>query len=156
MAELEEVKKPVGRPTVMVEETVKKLEEAFAFGASDEEACFYADISKQTLYDYQKKVPEFIDRKEALKQRPILLARKTVVENLSKDADLSLKFLERKKKDEFSVKIENEISARPEEKSELRNMLYGKSEPLTPPRLDGETEGEPEESPALPESIPES
>lgn len=41
-----------GRPTKMTQGTVKKLEEAFLRGLSDEEACLYADISKPTLYDY--------------------------------------------------------------------------------------------------------
>ena len=53
----------IGRPTKMTPETVKKLEEAFAIGASDGEACFYSDISKETLYTYQDKTPGFLDRK---------------------------------------------------------------------------------------------
>jgi hypothetical protein len=102
-------KNKVGRPTVMTDLTVSKLEEAFALGATDEEACFFADISKQTLYDYQDKYPEFIDRKQALKQRPVLLARTSVVNGLG-DPELALKYLERKKKDEFSLR--QELTAR--------------------------------------------
>ena len=60
-------KSNAGRPTVMTKDTIAKLEEAFKCGASDLEACFYADISKDSLYNYQKKHPEFIERKEALK-----------------------------------------------------------------------------------------
>jgi Ca2+-binding EF-hand superfamily protein len=56
-----------GRPTVMTQETIQKLEQAFAFGSTDEEACFYANIGKSTLYDYIKANPEFSERKEALK-----------------------------------------------------------------------------------------
>lgn len=96
----------VGRQTKMDKLTVKKLNEAFAFGCTDEEACFYSDISKQTLYNYQKNHPEFIDQKEALKQRPILLARQSVISGLTNDPNLALKFLERKKKDEFSLRQE--------------------------------------------------
>lgn len=51
----------------MTDETVKVLEEAFSNGASDLQACFIANISKQTLYNYQEIHPEFVDRKEALK-----------------------------------------------------------------------------------------
>lgn len=100
----------MARPTKMTESTVKKLEEAFAIGASDEEACFYADITKQTLYNYQEKNPTFIDRKEALKQRPVLLARQTVVKNIESNADLAFKFLERKQRNEFATKVEQEQS----------------------------------------------
>lgn len=95
---------PVGRPTVMTPEVVSKLEHAFSMGCTDIEACFYADISKQTLYDYQAKYPAFVDRKEALKANPIMKARMSVFNKLEEDADLSLKFLERKCRDEFSLK----------------------------------------------------
>ena len=64
-----------GRPPIMTDDTIKKLEEVFALGGSDSEACFYANISKQTLYNYQKEHPEFVDRKEALKEKPILEAK---------------------------------------------------------------------------------
>ncbi len=95
----------VGRPTVMTSEVVSKLEEVFAIGGTDEEACFYADISKQTLYDYQKKYPDFIDRKEQLKQRPFLKARQTIVKALDNPHDAQW-FLERKKKSEFAQRTE--------------------------------------------------
>jgi hypothetical protein len=91
---------PVGRPTIMTPDIVNKLEEIFAIGGTDEEACFYADISKQTLYNYQDKNPEFVDRKEALKETPILLARRTIVEALKNPLDARW-YLEKKRKKEF-------------------------------------------------------
>lgn len=85
-------------------------------GCSDLEACFYADICKTTLYKYQESHPEFVNRKEALKERPILLARKAMVKNLEagQDADFALKYAERKKKDEFSLKTETQLSNDPD------------------------------------------
>jgi len=94
-----------GRPTKMSKETIAKLEEVFALGGSDSEACFYANISKQTLYNYQEKNPEFVDRKEALKEKPILKARQTVVKALDDPKDAQW-FLERKRKEEFSLRQE--------------------------------------------------
>lgn len=105
---------PAGRPTKMTPETVKKLEEAFAIGASDGEACFYADISKETLYTYQDKTPGFLDRKNALKERPVLLARQTVVKALESDSILALKYLERKRKAEFSTRTETDLTTKGE------------------------------------------
>jgi len=99
-----------GRPTKMTEITVQKLEEAFALGCTDVEACFYAGIVKQTLYEYENKHPEFNDRKAALKESPVLLARTSVVKAIPGDPDLALKYLERKKKDEFSLRQETAIS----------------------------------------------
>ncbi len=119
---------PVGRPTIMTPETISKLEHAFSIGCSDIEACFYADISKSVLYVYQDANPEFKDRKEALKANPIMKARMSVYNKLDEDADLSLKFLERKCKDEFSLKqdmtlqgvkdgepIKTEVTLKPDE-----------------------------------------
>lgn len=94
-----------GRPTKMSKETIAKLEEVFSLGGSDSEACFYANISKQTLYNYQEKNPEFVDRKEALKEKPILKARQTVVKALDDPKDAQW-FLERKRKEEFSLRQE--------------------------------------------------
>lgn len=96
---------PGGRPTKMKDEVVRKLEEAFAIGCTDAEACLYVNISRQTLYDYQAKYPEFVDRKETLKQKPFLLARKTVVEDC-KTPEGARWFLERKLKKEFSPRQE--------------------------------------------------
>lgn len=96
----------VGRPTKMTEETLKKLDEAFLLGCTDEEACFYADISHQTLYNYQKDNVEYVERKEALKQNPFLLARTSVIDGFKKNPELALKYLERKKKNEFSLRTE--------------------------------------------------
>ena len=78
-------KKGAGRPTKMTEMTVKKLEEAFLLGCTDIEACLYAGISKQTLYNYQEQVPEFIDRKEVLKANPVMKARKVLLDALDDD-----------------------------------------------------------------------
>jgi hypothetical protein len=99
-----------GRPTVMTELTVKKLEEAFAFGCTDKEACFFADISYQTLYDYQAKHPEFIERKEALKDSPILKARQTVSEKLSESYQNAMDYLKRKRKAEFGDSSSIEVT----------------------------------------------
>lgn len=116
----------LGRPTVMTEAVLNKLEEVFAIGGSDEEACFYADISKQTLYDYQKNNPEFIDRKEALKERPILKARQVIVKSLD-NPEHSKWYLERKKKKEFSPRIEQEVSGSLDISLQGINDLYNRA-----------------------------
>ncbi len=95
----------VGRPTIMTPEIISKLEEVFAIGGSDTEACFYADISPQTLYTYQTNNPGFIERKEALKERPILLARRTIVKSLD-DPNYAFRYLSKKRKAEFGDTID--------------------------------------------------
>lgn len=98
----------VGRPTVMTDETIDKLQESWAMGCSDLEACCYANISSAALYNYQKAHPEFVERKAVLKERMVLKAREVVHKALQEgDKDMAKWYLERKKKDEFSTKVEN-------------------------------------------------
>lgn len=114
----------VGRKTKMTELTVKKLEEAFALDTSDEKACFYAGISRQTLNTYQNLHPEFLDRKNELKARPILKAKANLLNALNgkdpKGQEIDFKtvletskwYLERKCGDEFAVRVKNDINAK--------------------------------------------
>lgn len=97
---------PAGRPTVVDELVLAKLEEAFALGCTDAEACLMANISQSTLYKYQDANPDFLERKNELKESPVLMARKSVVDNLKRDPELALKYLERKKKNEFAPRSE--------------------------------------------------
>ena len=83
-------------------DVLSKLEEAFAQGCTDEEACIYADISLSALYRYEEEHLEFRERKQLLKQKPILLARTEVVKGIEGDKEFALKFLERRKKSEFA------------------------------------------------------
>lgn len=100
----------VGRPPVIDNNVLNKLEQAFSLGATDLEACFFAGISHQTLYNYQNKNPEFIERKEALKDKLILKSRQVVSEALDNgDKQTAQWYLERKKKDEFAVKTQTDI-----------------------------------------------
>lgn len=94
-----------GRPTVMTPDVILKLEQAFAIDASVEEACSYADIGRNTFYVYLKENPEFQDRINDLRQKPVLKARQTVVQSLS-DATSAKWYLEKKKKLEFGPTLE--------------------------------------------------
>lgn len=95
--------KPSGRPTIINEKVIKRLEEVFSIGGTDLEACLYANIGKATLYKYQRGNPEFLDRKELLKEKTILKARREVDKGLKGNPDFSLKYLERKRKKEFGT-----------------------------------------------------
>ena len=102
-----------GRKGVMSNDaTIQKLLTAFAYGFTDEEACLFAGISsKQTLYNYCNEHPEFGERKELLKKNPIIRAKTNIVEELEKGSiDTSKWYLERKVKEEFSLKQEYEMA----------------------------------------------
>jgi len=67
-----------GRPTVMTEKVLFKLEEAFEWGVTDVMACLHAGIAEATLYTYIEKNPKFSERKEQLKNAPMLKAKSIV------------------------------------------------------------------------------
>ena len=100
---------PIGRPTKVDEMALKKLSEAFLIGATDEEACLYADISTTTLYNYQKENPEYLEKKRAWKHNPFMKARTTVYKGLDQ-APVAQWYLERKKSDEFGQKDKKELA----------------------------------------------
>ena len=96
-----------GRKTIMTPEIINKLEQAFSLGCSDVEACLFANIGKSTLYNYQNEHPEFVERKEQLKESLVLKARNVIATALNNDDENTAKwYLERKKKAEFSTRQE--------------------------------------------------
>lgn len=98
----------VGRPTVITTTVINKLEEIFALDGSIKEACFYADISEDAYYRWIKRNPQYTERFDALRQTPVLGARRTLVEHAKKDPLYALKYLERKARKEFAEKSEGE------------------------------------------------
>ena len=96
-----------GRPTVMTDEVIRKLEVAFVAGCSDLEACCYADIGKSTLYDYCENNPSFSERKETLKNQPTLKAKLIIDEALTTgDLNTAHRVIDRKE----GSKVKQEIT----------------------------------------------
>jgi len=83
---------------------VKALKEAFSLDSSIEEACAYAGINQKQYYELLKQFPELKEQFDSVRQLPILIARDTVIRNIAKDGNLALKYLEKKKQDEFGEK----------------------------------------------------
>lgn len=94
----------MARPTVMTEEVIDKLRQAYLIGATNEEAAHYASISPTTIYNHIENNPEFLEKINAWKSEPILKAKQTVIKNLH-DTKNAQWYLERKAKD-FKQKVE--------------------------------------------------
>lgn len=113
-----------GRPSIFTPGVIQKLEEAYSWDCTDAEACFHAGISESAFYEWLKGNHEFMERRAALKQKPVLAIRQTVIvgivgapakfdghgnkvrEEQVPNPELGLRYLERKKKDEFSLRVE--------------------------------------------------
>jgi hypothetical protein len=97
----------ITKPVKFTDEVSAKLEHAAAIDADWEDMAFYAEISKSTLYNWLASIDGLKERLDALKNKPILKARKVLVDNLDKGKVETAKwYLERKKKDEFSARTE--------------------------------------------------
>lgn len=96
----------VGRPTKLEPEVVTKLTAAFANGFTVEQACQYAEISKQTYYRWLEEHPQFNDDMENARNMLGLQARKVVADRINaKDVQTAKWWLE-KRDPEFSAKAE--------------------------------------------------
>ena len=96
-----------GRPTVMTKEICQKIEEVASLGGTFEEMAMYADITRQSIYAYMEEHPEYSDRIDALREKPILKARNTIMADMD-TPDTAKWYLERKRKSEFGPKVEVE------------------------------------------------
>lgn len=94
-----------GRPTVLTEELRLKIEDAASLGATIEEIALHSGVHRSTMYRWMKEDEKLKDRIIELQERPILKARKTIVDGLDKP-DNAKWYLERKKKVEFSQRTE--------------------------------------------------
>lgn len=100
-------KKKVGRPTIMTKDVIAKLEIAFSHGATDKEAIFIAEISKDAFYDYCKLNPSFTERIEGLRDLPKYTAKSNIIKKINTGSIFESEWwLERKAKDEFSTRNE--------------------------------------------------
>ena len=89
----------MARPTVMTEEVLKALRQAYLVGATNEEAAHYAGISPTTIYNHIQSNPEFLEKIEGWKSEPILKAKQTVVKAVAASPKDAQWYLERKAKD---------------------------------------------------------
>lgn len=95
----------VGRPTKINDQTIELLRQAYLVGATNAEACAYAEIGERTLYDYLADNPDFSQRIDEWKLAPILKAKTTVVNKLN-DVKNAQWYLERKAKKEYGANVD--------------------------------------------------
>ena len=94
-------------------EKLTKLEQAFAIGCTDEEAIGYAEISRMQLNYYEKLNPEWKERKQRLKDTPILKAKQTIVNKLDESYGNAIDYLKRRKRDEFGDNMDVTTGGKP-------------------------------------------
>lgn len=97
-------KQNLWRPTKMTDKVVQKLKEAFKIWATVQEACYYANISKTTYYDWLKQNSEFSDEITDSKTYLIFQSKLTIANSIEKwNSKTAIWYLERKLKNEFNI-----------------------------------------------------
>jgi len=92
---------------VNIEEYLTNIQPYLEVGCSLYEACLHALVPYTTVVDYQNNDEEIRKKIERMGNVPILKARQSVVGDMETNSELALKYLERKKKDEFSPRNEH-------------------------------------------------
>ncbi|WP_299081645.1 hypothetical protein [uncultured Paraglaciecola sp.] len=93
-------KSNAGRPTVMTDEVVAKLEEGFELGFNKTEACLHAGIARSVLYDYIDATKGYSDRIDVLRTRPSMKAKRVISGAMDQgDAQTARWLLEKTNKD---------------------------------------------------------
>ena len=100
-----------GRPIAITPQVIAKIQEVAALDGSVEEMASYAGVGVRTLYDYLKDNEDFSQKIAALRERPVLKARNTIIADLP-NPDTAKWYVERKKRNEFSPKVEVETTIR--------------------------------------------
>lgn len=101
-------KSKAGRKTVMTEIVLGKLMAGAAYDMTIEEMSLYAGINPDTYYEYAKKNKKFSEKIQALRETPVMKAREKIVKAIESDTNTAKWYLQRKKKKEFSTRLEIE------------------------------------------------
>ena len=90
----------------MKKEKLEKLILACSAGRDIKNACQWAGVTSEEFIEHCRVNVGFSDYCESLKENPVTEAMITLSGGIKSDPDLALKYLERKKKDEFSLRTE--------------------------------------------------
>jgi hypothetical protein len=98
-----------GRPTVITDEVVRKLEAAFRDGFSLSEACLVSGVSRTAYYE-RKAVDEVFANKMELANKYVTIRAKKVVVKAIDDGNFNAAkwWLEHRERDEFGLKAINQ------------------------------------------------
>jgi hypothetical protein len=114
--------KDSGRPTVITDSRLHKLKEGFLRGYNNRIACIYAELKESTFYKYCKENPEYVEKKKGWQARPVTKALDNVNNSIEEgDVQTSKWLLERKLKDEFSLR--NEVTGKDGEAIQTDNKI---------------------------------
>lgn len=95
--------------TKLTPEVVTKLKEAFAIDCNITEACYYAQISRETYYRWVKQNPELYDEFRFMKQALPLKAKHNIAQRIhAGSVEDSWRYLERRQSKRYAENLKTE------------------------------------------------
>ncbi len=93
--------------TKLSPEIVSKLKEAFAIGATVNQACYYAEIAESTYYRWVKENPRLSEEFNTMRAKLPLAAKKNIAIAITNKEDIGLSkwLVERTEPDSYGEKI---------------------------------------------------
>ncbi len=93
----------VGRPSVMNEDTVRKLEAALCSGFSVTASCHFAGISTSSFYEHKALDNDFATRMKMSEDWATYRARQVILQAIDRgEVKVAMWFMERKARAEFA------------------------------------------------------
>ena len=83
-----------------------KIEEVAALDGSVDEMAYYCDVARQTIYNWLEENPDLMDKVERLRARPVLKARRTILDKMDDSYSNAMDYVKRKRKLEFGDNID--------------------------------------------------
>lgn len=91
-----------GRPSKLTPKISAKLQAAFAYGFTVEQACIYAEISIDSFYRWTEKNKKFSEDMTKAREKPTMKAKQVVIDSIQNGDTTDAKWwLERKSRSEF-------------------------------------------------------
>jgi hypothetical protein len=112
-----------GRPTKMTAEVVRKLEDAFKFGATVTEACFLSDISREMFYQHYRLDQVFSDKIERARSWLVITAKHNLATAIIKGDIKSSVWLLEKRGTLPMDSIQEEIPKEPEDEYDEDDIM---------------------------------
>lgn len=101
-----------GRETLLTDALRVKIEEVAALDGTVEEMAYYCNVSRQTIYNWFAADPEFFDKVQRLRERPVLMARQTINKRMTESYANAADYLKRKRRKEFGDSTTLEVDAK--------------------------------------------
>ena len=127
----------LGRPTVVNEDVILRLETAFALGCNTKEALAFAELSKDAYSRLLQRQPEFRERFKQLRETPVLQAKRNVALAIAAgDVAVSRWYLERRAP-EFSPRTNVDVSVHQKQEMTEVEILNKLAKYIDPEKLKG-------------------